>query len=68
MPNIAGAGVSVPGRYRMTNQGIQKIGVRAPCVTGRAAYRYPLDQDRQALVVRNFYANPSGQYMLSDRL
>jgi hypothetical protein len=49
-------------RYRMRAQGEQKIGVRAIALTGRAAYLYGAG-DRTSLVVRNFFVNPSGEYV-----
>lgn len=50
-------------RYRMRTSGEQKIGLRAVAVTGRAGYRYRLDDGRWALVIRNFFVDPSGQYV-----
>ncbi|MGD0896596.1 MAG: hypothetical protein ABR915_02090 [Thermoguttaceae bacterium] len=50
-------------RYRMRASGEQKIAVRAVAVTGRAGYRYRARDGRWALVVRNFFVDPSGQYV-----
>jgi len=39
-----------------------KIGLRAALVCGRAGYVYP-QEARWSLVIRNFFVNPSGQYV-----
>jgi hypothetical protein len=49
--------------YRMRASGEQKITVRAVAVTGRVGYRYQAAGGRWALVVRNFFVDPSGQYV-----
>jgi len=48
--------------YTMRAKGIQKIGIRASAATGRAGYLYEQD-GRWALVVRNFFVDPSGEYV-----
>jgi len=50
-------------RYRMTAGGIQKIGLHAPSVTGRAGYLYKTSDAQSTLLVRNFHVNPSGCYV-----
>jgi hypothetical protein len=40
----------------------QKIEVRAVAVTGRVGYLYEAGK-RSALVIRNFFVNPSGEYV-----
>lgn len=50
-------------RYRMQADGIQKIGLRAPAVTGRAAYVCRGNRERASLIVRNFAVNPSAEYV-----
>lgn len=49
-------------RYRMRADGEHKIGIRAVASTGRVAYLYPTD-NRSALIIRNFFVNPSGEYV-----
>jgi hypothetical protein len=49
-------------RYRMRAAGEHKIGIRAVETTGRAGYLYPT-KDQFALVMRNFFVNPSGVYV-----
>jgi hypothetical protein len=49
-------------RFSMRTPGIQKIGIRASAATGRAGYLYE-QGGRWALVVRNFFVNPSGEYV-----
>jgi len=49
-------------RYRMTAEGEQKISLRAVSCTGRAAYRYEA-AGAWHLVLRNFFVNPSGEYV-----
>lgn len=48
-------------RFKMRAAGEHKIGVRAVATTGRIGYTYPTG-NRQALIVRNFCVNPSGEY------
>ena len=49
--------------YRMHASGGHKIGIRAVAATGRVGYLYPAARGRWALVVRNFFVNPSGDYV-----
>jgi hypothetical protein len=49
-------------RFRMSLEGEQKIAVRAAAVTGRVGYLHSAG-DRSSLVVRNFFVDPSGQYV-----
>ena len=49
-------------RYRMRAAGEHKLGIRAVGTTGRAGYLYPM-RGRFALVIRNYYVNPSGEYV-----
>ena len=49
-------------RYTMRAQGIQKIGIPASAATGRAGYLYQ-QGGTWALVVRNFFVDPSGEYV-----
>jgi hypothetical protein len=49
-------------RYRMRAQGEHKIGLRAISMTGRVGYLYRRDNEG-ALIVRNFFVNPSGEYV-----
>jgi len=48
-------------RFKMRAAGEHKIGVRALATTGRVGYRYSTGS-KEALIVRNFYVNPSGEY------
>jgi hypothetical protein len=48
-------------RFKMRAAGEHKIGVRALATTGRVGYRYSTG-NKEALIVRNFYVNPSGEY------
>ncbi len=48
-------------RFKMRAAGEHKIGVRAALTTGRIGYLYPTG-NRHALIVRNFYVDPSGEY------
>jgi hypothetical protein len=48
-------------RFKMRAAGEHKIGVRAAVTTGRIGYIYPTG-DKHALIVRNFFVNPSGEY------
>jgi hypothetical protein len=49
-------------RYRMWRRGGDKISIRAVSICGRAGYLYP-SLGKRALVVRNFWVNPSGEYV-----
>ena len=49
-------------RYRMTAKNEQKISLRAASCTGRAAYLYETAATWR-LVLRNFFVNPSGEYV-----
>ena len=49
-------------RYAMRAAGEQKIAIRAIAASGRIGYRYPAD-GRWALIVRNVFVDPSGQYV-----
>lgn len=49
--------------YCMRASGGHKIGIRAVATTGRIGYLYPTPGGRWALVVRNFFVNPSGDYI-----
>ncbi|MBS1851609.1 MAG: hypothetical protein JST79_11890 [Acidobacteria bacterium] len=48
--------------YRMSAEGIQKIGIRAAASTGRAGYLYR-DGALQVLLVRNVFLDPSAEYV-----
>jgi len=48
-------------RFKMRAAGEHKIGVRAVVTTGRIGYTYATGQ-KHALIVRNFFVNPSGEY------
>ena len=48
-------------RFKMRAAGEHKIGVRAAATTGRIGYIYPTGS-KHALIVRNFFVNPSGEY------
>jgi hypothetical protein len=48
-------------RFKMRAAGEHKIGVRAAVTTGRIGYIYPTG-DKHALIIRNFFVNPSGEY------
>ncbi|MBI2842923.1 MAG: hypothetical protein HYX78_05940 [Armatimonadetes bacterium] len=50
-------------RYRMRAAGGQKIGLRAADTPGRVGYFYECPNGEWALVIRNFYINPSGDYV-----
>ncbi|MHB1000659.1 MAG: hypothetical protein ACYC27_15570 [Armatimonadota bacterium] len=50
-------------RYKIRASGEQKIAVRAVATTGRAGYLYPASDGRWSLVIRNFFVNPSGEYV-----
>lgn len=49
-------------RYKMHAKGEQKIAIRALPSAGRIGYVYQ-SGDKWALVVRNFFINPSGEYV-----
>jgi len=49
-------------RYRMRSPGEDKIGIRAVATAGRVGYLYAAGE-QSALVIRNFYVNPSGEYV-----
>ena len=49
-------------RYRMRAAGEHKIAVRAVATTGRVGYLYRAGT-QQALIIRNFFVNPSGEYI-----
>lgn len=49
-------------RYRMRAAGEHKIAIRAVATTGRVGYLYQA-RDQWALIVRNFFVNPSGEYV-----
>ena len=49
-------------RYRMRAKGIQKIGIRAVSTPGRVGYLYQ-ESSSWVLVIRNFFVNPSGEYV-----
>jgi len=48
-------------RFKMRADGEHKIGVYAAVTTGRIGYLYPA-ANKHALIVRNFFVNPSGEY------
>jgi hypothetical protein len=48
-------------RFKMRANGEHKIGVRAALTTGRIGYLYPT-ASKHALIIRNFFVNPSGEY------
>jgi hypothetical protein len=48
-------------RFKMRAPGEHKIGLHAAATTGRIGYLYPTG-DKYALIVRNFFVNPSGEY------
>jgi hypothetical protein len=48
-------------RFKMRAAGEHKIGLHAAVTTGRIGYIYP-SGDKHALIVRNFFVNPSGEY------
>jgi len=50
-------------RYRMSASGIQKIGLHAHAIAGRAAYLRKLNDETLELIVHNFNVNPSGEYI-----
>jgi putative component of membrane protein insertase Oxa1/YidC/SpoIIIJ protein YidD len=50
-------------RYAMRAAGEHKLAIRALAVAGRIGYCYPAADGRWALIVRNVFINPSGQYV-----
>ncbi len=50
-------------RYRMRAAGEHKLSVRAIAATGRVGYLYAAGDNRWSLIVRNFFVNPSGEYV-----
>ncbi|MCU1305082.1 MAG: hypothetical protein JWQ87_5366 [Candidatus Sulfotelmatobacter sp.] len=48
-------------RFKMRAAGEHKIGIRAAGTTGRIGYMYGTGNKR-ALIIRNFFVNPSGEY------
>ena len=50
-------------RYRMRAAGEHKIDIRAVAITGRIGYLHEAAGGRSALIVRNFFVNPSGDYI-----
>ncbi len=48
-------------RFKMRAPAEHKIGIRAAVTTGRIGYLYPTG-NKHALIVRNFFVNPSGEY------
>ncbi len=48
-------------RFKMRATGEHKIGLRSMVTAGRIGYLYPTG-NQQALIVRNFSVNPSGEY------
>ncbi len=69
-PNLIMGAVAAPDlavgerliQYKMGAVGEDKIGIRAVATAGRVGYFYP-DGDQSALVIRNFFVNPSGEYV-----
>jgi hypothetical protein len=49
-------------RYKMRANGEHKLGIRAVAITGRAGYIYARNGET-SLVVRNFFVNPSAEYV-----
>lgn len=49
-------------RYRMHTEGEHKLSIRAAAATGRVGYLYQ-SGDHWSLIVRNFFLNPSGEYI-----
>ncbi|MCX7428659.1 MAG: hypothetical protein NTW96_23915 [Planctomycetia bacterium] len=50
-------------RYRMRATGEHKIDIRAVAITGRIGYLHETSEGRWALIVRNFFVDPSGEYV-----
>ena len=49
-------------RYRMRAAGEHKIGIRAVATAGRVGYLYSTGE-QWAVIIRNFFVNPSGEYI-----
>jgi uncharacterized protein DUF6786 len=49
-------------RYKMRAAGEHKLGIRAHAITGRAGYLYQRGEEA-SLVIRNFFVQPSGEYV-----
>jgi len=65
MGKVSADDISVSERhiqYRMRSPGEDKIGIRAVATAGRVGYLYNTG-DQSALVIRNFFVNPSGEYV-----
>jgi hypothetical protein len=65
MGKVSADDISVSERsiqYRMRSPGEDKIGIRAVATAGRVGYLYKTG-DQAALVIRNFFVNPSGEYV-----
>lgn len=50
-------------RYKMRGSGEHKLGIRAVATTGRVGYIYAAGDGSSALIVRNVFVNPSGEYV-----
>ena len=50
-----------PLRFEMRAAGEHKIGLRSAVATGRIGYLYS-SGDKHALIIHNFFVNPSGEY------
>jgi hypothetical protein len=53
-------------RVQMRGPGVTKLGFASLDTTGRVGYLYSVEQE-EALVVRNFCVNPSGNYIDAPR-
>ena len=65
MGKVSADDISVTERhiqYRMRSPGEDKIGIRAVATAGRVGYLHETG-DQWALVIRNFFVNPSGEYV-----
>jgi hypothetical protein len=49
--------------FRITGDCMYKIGLQSACLGGRVAYLHPGDGNAAALMVRNFFNNPSSIYI-----
>ena len=49
-------------RYKMFAKGEHKLSIRAVVITGRIGYIYQTGK-KWALIIRNFFSNPSGEYV-----
>ena len=49
--------------FQITGDSMYKIGLQSACFSGRAAYLSPGDGRTAALIVRNFFNNPSSIYI-----